>query len=279
MTATGDVVHQGQAGPANILSTPRGRLKENLRRALEGCPPADVVCGCFAGLLTQADRNLAHQMLEDLCPGSFIRCEPDYTAALMASDPDTSVCVIAGTGSVLCSYSEGRILKSGGRGYLLGNPGSAFALGRDAVRDFLEHGSEAAGEAMLVELLKRFESLEENEIVAAVHRAPVPAAVLARFAVPWGRDAAAGHERAAENVRHGMGTLAKQTAEHIVRHSIPDSPLVITLAGGMWNGPPFFREVFGDALRKCLGRNDVELRKINQPPVRGAVRLAQETQP
>ena len=66
VTATGDVVHQGQAGPANILSTPRGRLKENLRRALEGCPPADVVCGCFAGLLTQADRDLAHHMLEDV---------------------------------------------------------------------------------------------------------------------------------------------------------------------------------------------------------------------
>ncbi len=278
MDASGCVVHQGQGGPANILSTPRGRLKENLRRSLEGCPRAEVVCGCFAGLLTEADRTLAHQLLEDLCPGARVRCEPDYTAALMASDPPTTVCVIAGTGSVICSRSEGQIRKTGARGYLLGNPGSAFAFGRDAVRDFLEHGPDGAGEAVRCELIKRFGSLDENEIVAAVHRSPAPAAVLARLAAPWGRDAAAGHVRAIASVEEGMGALALQTAEHVARYASQIQPLHVTLAGGMWSGPPLFREVFGSALCEALDRQDVVLQKITQPPVRGAVRLAMETQ-
>lgn len=271
------MLFQGQSGPANILSTPRGRLRTNLRSAVDGCPPADVVCGCFAGLLTDTDRSLARSLLLELFPDATIRCEPDYVAALLACPEGTDVCVISGTGSVICSLEGGAIRKSGGRGFLLGNPGSAYAFGRDAIRCYLQKGEGAVGGHLLRELDRRFDSRSENDVVAAVHRSGTPAAVLARFASPWGRDAAEGNLCAIESVRKGTGRLARQTAEHIARFVPGAGTVRICLAGGLWSGPSIYRECFEEALAAAIAPREAVVAKIEQPPVRGAVRLAMET--
>jgi len=273
------VVHTGQSGPANILSTPRVRLRQNLRRATEGCPPVSVVCGCFAGLITNADRTLAQGILSDLFPDARIRCEPDYAAALLACPEGTDVCVVSGTGSVLCSEHEGVLAKSGGRGYLLGNAGSAFYYGREAIRHFLETGPDEASEAMRNEVERRVGSLAENEVVATVHRTSSPAALLARFANPLGRDAMAGLPYAIEAVERGSRLLASQTATHVLRYAPSANPVRIALAGGLWSGPAIFRGIFESAVCEALAPRTVIVSRITMPPVQGAVRLAMETNP
>jgi len=273
----GAVAFQGQSGPANILSTPRGRLRTHLRHAVDGCPEPTVVCGCFAGLLTETDRSLATALLAELFPHALIRCEPDYVAALLACPEGTDICVVSGTGSVICSRRAGVIVKSGGRGFLLGNPGSAFAFGRDAISAFLEQGEGAIGSHLVREIQKRFDSLRENDVVAAVHRSSTPAAVLARFATPWGRDAAEGNPLAMESVRKGTRLLACQSADHARRHCVGTERVQVCLAGGLWSGPAIYRECFEEALVQALAPRDVAITKIDQPPVRGAVRLAMET--
>lgn len=277
MDEAGAVLFQGQSGPANILSTPRGRLRANLRHAVDGCPEPAVVCGCFAGLLTATDRSLARTLLLELFPNAEIRCEPDYVAALLASPPGTDVCVVSGTGSVICSRSGEALAKSGGRGYLLGNPGSAFAFGRDAIRCYLEQGEGAVGHHLLKEIDRRFDSRLENDVVAAVHRSGTPAAVLARFATPWGRDAAEGNPLAMASVRKGTGRLARQTADHIGRFVSGSGVVQVCLAGGLWSGPSIYRECYEEAVAEAIAPRKVRIARIEQPPVRGAVRLAMET--
>lgn len=276
MDGDGAVVFQGQSGPANILSTPRGRLRSNLSHAVEGCPEIAAVCGCFAGLLTDTDRALAISLLTELFPHAAVRCEPDYVAALLACPNGTEVCVISGTGSVICSRTGESVAKSGARGFLLGNPGSAFAFGRDALRCFLEQGEAAVGQNLLREIDRRFGSRNENDVVAAVHRSSAPAAVLARFATPWGRDAMEGNPHALESVTMGTGLLARQTADHVGRFVRGEALVHVCLAGGLWSGPAIYRECFEEALCDALAPRKAVVTKIVQPPVRGAVQLAME---
>src|SRR5947209_1700823 len=53
------VIFRGQSGPANLATTGDDQVKKNLELSLRGCPAADYVCGCFAGLLTESDRRRA----------------------------------------------------------------------------------------------------------------------------------------------------------------------------------------------------------------------------
>src|SRR3989304_6011128 len=47
----------GQGGPANLATTPPDHFLRSLRKAAEGCPKPDTVCGGFAGGLTGPDRR------------------------------------------------------------------------------------------------------------------------------------------------------------------------------------------------------------------------------
>ena len=182
----GSVLYQGQGGSANLASTPEKLLANNLRKATVDCPQPTGVCGCFAGLLTKDDRERGELHLRHLFPYAAVRAEPDYAAALFANEPFPDLCVICGTGSLICSRAEGNVVKSGGGGYILGDIGSAYQFGRDALRHFLYSPQEPS--SRLVKAVEEFfTSTEANQVIAKVYRTPSPAALIAKFARPLGK--------------------------------------------------------------------------------------------
>ena len=275
----GNVLHQGQAGPANIISTPEKRLRTNLCKALAGCPDPDYVAGCFAGLITEQDRERARGILSAIFPAARIRLEADSYAALKASRPGTHICVVAGTGSLVCSEADGVYAKSGGRGFILGDAGSAFRYGQDALLHFLDHGPERSSEVLKKTILHRFQSLDESEIIARLYRGGSPQAQLAKLGPALAADARAGHQYALESIMKWTGVLAAQVEAHARQHFPHVRKLSISLAGGLWEGGAVFKAALGDALAKRLPDREIEMALVEQPPVRGAVRLAAEMAP
>lgn len=271
---TNATLFQGQAGPANLANTPPTKLARHLERATEGAPRPDFVCGCFAGLLTEADRERALDTLRRQFPNAQLRAEPDYFAALRASD-DADVCVVAGTGSVVCSLVDGQLRKSGGRGYLLGDAGSAFQYGRIALMRFLEVGPNRVSPALCETIEKRFGSLEENEILARLYRGGTPASQLAKLATVFGKDVRAGENYAIQALETQTATLFQIVLNHVSHWFPGKSEVSVCLAGGLWeNGATFWSAFEAMAHR----HTDVTLRlfRIARPPVHGAVQLARE---
>jgi len=271
----GKILFQGQSGSANLVSTPENRLRKNLSQAITGCPPATHVCGCFAGLINEDLRRKGIDQLRALFPNAALRAEPDYTAAFYASEPETDVCVIAGTGSLVCSRTEHGMAKSGGRGYLLGDEGSAYQFGRDAVRHFLRTPDEAS-EAMKDGVQSVFGTLREPEIVAQIYRGATPAGIMAKFAKYIGQDAKAGVPYAVQSLDRNLGELVEVLAEHVRRHPIPKDTLTICLAGGVWKGMAIFRERFAELATARFPDRQVNVLRIQKPPLYGAVQLARE---
>jgi N-acetylglucosamine kinase-like BadF-type ATPase len=270
----GEQVFQGQAGAANLASTPPHRLRQNLQKAIAGCPAPKVVCGCFAGLLTDADRGRACDLLQGLFPDARVRAEPDYVAALYAPATPIDVCVIAGTGSLVCSIQEGRPVKSGGRGFILGDAGSAFRNGRDALVRYLD-APETASDTMREAVLQTLGSEIESEVVARLYQSATPASVLAKLARPLAIDAKSGDEAAVEIVEKNMMELARVTSGHIARH-FPSCPKIrLGIAGGLWQSAVYVR-AFESSLCRCLDPLPFELTVVKRPPVYGAVALAKE---
>jgi N-acetylglucosamine kinase-like BadF-type ATPase len=214
-------------------------------------------------------------VLSGLFPKSIIRAEPDYVAAFYACPVGTDVCVIAGTGSLVCSRGANGIVKSGGRGYLLGDAGSAFNFGRDAMLYYLNH-PKAASPVLSKAIQETFSTSEEREIIANLYRSGSPPALLAKLAKPLGQDATRGEEYAIETIERNVGSLIDVVVDHVARNLPGRQMIKVCLAGGLWNGPAVFRQTFEELLAKRLAPRPVEVTRIMRPPVHGAVELAKE---
>ncbi|MEQ1932247.1 MAG: BadF/BadG/BcrA/BcrD ATPase family protein, partial [Fimbriimonadaceae bacterium] len=190
----GEIVFLGQGGAANFSSTPMRTLQRSIERALESAPKVDQICGCFAGLVHEEARQLAQKLVGERFPKCPIRLMPDYIAAHRASPEGTTVCVIAGTGSIVCSKIKNQYVKSGGGGPLLGDEGSGFAYGRHLIRDFLKTGE--GTDKLLAEIRVKLGTVDPNEVLGRIYSSGAPAALVASFAASFFRDVSAGAEYA-----------------------------------------------------------------------------------
>ena len=273
VSAEGTVVGQGSSGAANILTTPEHRLRRNLAMAVKTCPEPTHVCGCFAGLVNEEARLRAIDFLKELYPNAVLRAEPDYVAAFYAASTNTDLCVIAGTGSLVCSRVDGAMVRSGGRGYMIGDQGSGYQYGRDALIAYLDDPSHAST-ALRDAVLDVFESDDEAVIISKLYRSATPATVVGKLVKALGSDAAAGAAYATKSLRSNSACLASVTQRHILKHHADRTELSICLAGGIWKAGQLFQREFEQQLSNLMPSVSVKIARINKPPIHGAVELA-----
>lgn len=165
------------------------------------------------------------------------------------------------------------MVKSGGRGYLLGDQGSAFRYGRDALLAYL-NAPQDASTALRKTVTTLFGAEDEPSIVSRLYRAPSPQAFLAKLAKPLAADAKSGASYAVESLDRNAKELGAIIMRHLDRHLPSQDEVRVSLAGGLWKTST----VFIDALEAALRTHGLKilLERIKTPPVYGAVRLAQE---
>ncbi len=264
-------VFLAQGGSANLLSTRTQTLRRSLQRALEGVPEIDVVCACFAGLIDEERRLQAQFLIREFFPETPLIVEPDYAAALRACTEGVDMCVISGTGSIVCSRLEGKLVKSGGGGYLLGDEGSGFRYGRHTLKAYLRDPSEVSDKTR--EAVNRiFHTSDPAQITALVYESPAPGALVASMAASLFRDA----ELRFPYARQAVHSECRALAEIVVGHRARYCPTTrkIGLAGSVWK-KGIVRESFSDGMNE-LTQTDIELARSEIPPVRGAAMLARD---
>lgn len=271
----GESIFQGSSGAANLTSTPELRIRRNLATAAQGCPAPDAVCGCFAGLIDPSTREKGFQLVRELFPSAAVRVEPDYTAALHASSPETTVCVIAGTGSLVCSRTGDQVVKSGGRGYLLGDEGSAFRYGRDALNHYLDDPKKAS-KALRQQVEHVFGEADEPQILGAVYGSLATAALVARFAKPLGKDAMDGQLYALQSIQRNTSAFVQVIQRHMMRFHAESENWNVCLAGGVWKIAPCFKLELERQLEAAVPNRKWNVYRTVNPPVYGAVQLAKE---
>ena len=230
----GSTVHEGTGGPGNPVMADADTVLASYRAALADFPAARRVVACVSGTSHAARRAQIERLLADRFPGAQVRVLPDYAAWVMAAPPGTDVCIVAGTGSVVCSQAaDGSYRVTGGCGWILGDHGSAARLGRAALEYFVADPERAP--ASFADAVGRiFGDSDPQAVVNAVYAAPNPAPLLAR-AAPLLTAAAEGGLSWAANILHQeMTALAASAVRHIDRY-MPRAPEVrVALGGGVW---------------------------------------------
>ncbi|MCX4388269.1 ATPase [Micromonospora peucetia] len=252
LTLDGRRLGDGRAGGGNPTShgaeRAAGELLAALREALTGVDPARVRAGTIG--LAGAPRLLADPAGRDAFDRAWrdagLRCP--YTVhgdALVAyasgtASPEGTV-LIAGTGAVAAGVRELRLDRvADGHGWLLGDAGSGFWLGREAVRRLLadldrDHTPGPLATRVLTELLGSSEVAARPRdtvdalVQAVTRRPPVELARLAPLVVA----AAVGGEPVAHGlIAEAAAHLAESTAR--IRPAGDASPIV--LGGGLLTG-------------------------------------------
>lgn len=270
--AHGEVVFDGRGGPGNPLMADERTLSVSYATALAGCPEPDFVAACVAGAASAEPRSRISSLLARLFPHAVVRVHPDYVAAVQAAPADADIVVLAGTGSVVCSQLPGgAYVTTGGRGWILGDFGSATRLGRAALEWFCDDPV-AAGPEVAAEVGSLVGASDWHEIVTALSVAPSQAQFLARAAPLLTRAAAREERWATQRLEMEMSRLAAEVVRHAGLHLSGREITRVVLSGGVWESPQAelcFRAVMTRALSRC-GVVRCVLR-----PLDGAVRLAE----
>lgn len=267
----GRLLGHAASGPANLVSTPIEHIREHVGTVAKGIPPATHVVGCFAGLVDADAEARATSLLRDFFPSAeTVRSVPDFFAPTYTVDRET-ITVISGTGS-LVAHRDGnnQVHKSGGRGYLLGDPGSGYRIGVASLNWALDHPDRLTEEDLSL-IARQLGSRDASRWISIVHQPPVRPATLARLAPILGH-AAGRFADARERLREVVTPLAHQVWEHAMRFRLP-----VTVAGfgGSWRNVPHAESEFRAILRGF--DSSAEFSACGTPPVRGAVRLARES--
>ncbi|GAB2749618.1 N-acetylglucosamine kinase [Kitasatospora kifunensis] len=151
---------RGRALAAGANPTAQGaegavrRLAEAAAAALGGLDPG-AVAGCAVGLAgyrALADRTaFAERCRAAFAIGTPVLLYPDAVTAFAAGTAEAAGTVlIAGTGAACSQVSERQVARfSGGLGWLLGDEGSGFWLGREALRHAHAEPNGLLGRAVL----------------------------------------------------------------------------------------------------------------------------------
>nr|WP_255526566.1 BadF/BadG/BcrA/BcrD ATPase family protein [Saccharopolyspora sp. HNM0983] len=247
---SGAVRGTGRSGGGNPNSHPVGEAAERIaratREALAGTDPGAVravVLG-MAGSARLADPAAAERFariwpeLGLHCP---VRTTGDSEVAFAAGTPlPRGTVLIAGTGAIAGRIEDHRLTRTaGGHGWLLGDEGSAFWLGREAVRTALAELDRreppgALTDRVRVRLLgdEPVEDLRRSLITAAGAGPPIALAELAPVVTGAAQQddpaARAIVARAAEELVAAVAVLEPDPAEPVVLAGgllAPDAPL------------------------------------------------------
>lgn len=285
VAADGDGQVRGflETGSINLDDHGRERATEVLRagvarlRRAAGLAdgPFDAAFLALGGLLSNDDRNAAQEMAAAarVAPPGRIGVHHDAFGALAGGLLGAEgMILVTGTGSICFGRtSDGREAKCGNWGPRIGDEGSGYWLGREALRAAARAHDGRGRATSLSDDVGTFLGITDmDELLGRIHAEGFGRATVARLATSVLRLAAAGDSVAADILERGCRELAHCVAVvHERLFAAPGVPLLST--GGLTRDPGYVA-----VLRRAVERRVPAARFVAPilPPVLGAVRLA-----
>lgn len=273
---------RGEAGPANPQAVgyddSAATIASAIGRAVGGSGLdrsriARVTLG-IAGASRSNDRFRLGKLLSEQLGVAFeqVVVVADIALILPAAGFASGVALIAGTGSAAYGVAaDGRVSLAGGWGYLIGDDGSGFAVGREALRAVLRADDELGPATRLVDAMAaRLGVSQPRDLIRVIYQADSPRAAIADLAPLVAETARAGDAVARgilDQAGQDLGRIASSVARRLDLGA--DSPIVG--AGGMFQAG----DVFVEPLRADLARaGRSRFQVLEAEPALGALRLA-----
>ena len=156
----GNIINSVCLGPSNPsdigIDSALNVLRAGIIEVCENIPKSKI--SVFAGLAGGSTAGTFDQISDFFSKFGFARAKngSDAMNAVAASLGNADgICVVMGTGSVTFAQVNGKTYRAGGYGYLLGDAGSGFSLGREAIHAALCFEDGSGEETVLYDAVRK----------------------------------------------------------------------------------------------------------------------------
>jgi N-acetylglucosamine kinase-like BadF-type ATPase len=278
--ADGQIVGEGRGGGANLQA--HGELE--VEKVLHGVIEAAIgdrailpvaVCLGVAGVDREEDDRIVRGIMRRLGYRVHALIVNDALVALVAgAGDDPGVVLIAGTGSIAYGVNEdGYAARAGGWGYVLGDEGSGYWIGRAALMAVVREADGRGPKTRLTPLvLEHFQLSRVDGLVREVYDRGLRRQSVAALGSVVDRARAEGDVVASDILNAAGQELTRAAGSVIERLQMRGQLFRTILAGGMfkvipWLADDVIRRLAEVAPRTVVSRLEVE-------PALGAVHLA-----
>jgi N-acetylglucosamine kinase-like BadF-type ATPase len=216
-------------------------LDECIQQALEVAGRKDLrlrrISAGLAGVGRPSDRERALQAMRELGFDAEYQVDSDAVAALTgAFAGGQGIIVIAGTGSICFGKgADGRVERSGGWGYLLGDEGSGYYIGQQAIIAALKDLDGRGPATQLRSALERRYGLERiDRIIPKVYQGEIDRTEIANLAPLVFQTAAQGDAVAQEVIQRAGEELGKLAAAVARRLTWSDKVVRVAPIGSLF---------------------------------------------
>ncbi|MGP0221963.1 N-acetylglucosamine kinase [Paenarthrobacter sp. NCHU4564] len=267
-------VRDENAGSSNVQNVTVEQAMANLAELFGkiGGGTVDQVYAGAGGIDTDEDARALADLIAPHVPGARITVVHDSRLLLAAGGASTGVAVIAGTGSAAWGRNQaGQEARAGGWGYLLGDEGSGYWLGREAVRHSLRRMNQGLEPDRLSRALLEACGVDEpGKLIALFHSPDTGRRYWAQQARLVVEAADAGDEVGIGLVEQAGRDLADLAAQAVRQLGLA-GPVI--LGSGLGMNVPRLQESFKARLAEG---GIVDVRILQQDPVFGVPRLVAE---
>lgn len=264
MDETGSILARSRSGPSNPMNLGTeaaiASLLEGAWLALRSGEKSEsevaYICGGIAGASEPTVRSALQCGLQPKFPNAIVSISSDLVFSLAATGESPSVVVIAGTGSAVLGRTPPpmRLARAGGFGPVIGDPGSAYDIGRKAaamcMQKHLNNEAFSLGAQILHSLGCKFDDffdLARNQ----------PTVVFPKIFPIVAKTAQEGNEPARALLTSAAQDLHELAREVIEQLDLREIDFLLAKTGGVFSASPFLNEQFD-----CLARGTAPKARI-----------------
>ena len=276
----GRIVSEGRGGGANLHAAGELGVEKVLHGVMEAAigdrpiVPAAICLG-IAGVDREDEMQTVRAIMRRIGYKSRTLVVNDALIALVAGAGDApAIVIIAGTGSIVYGRNAaGEAARAGGWGHMIGDEGSGYWIGREALSAVMRAGDGRGPQTELTDdILEHFGITDVSRLPRIVYDREQPRMAVAALGALVQRVAEQGDvvamrilERAAEEI-----VLAARSVT--TRLEMRGDAFTFYLAGGAFRGVPWLAAELPRRLVEVAPRSQAEL--LDKEPAEGAVWLA-----
>ena len=276
----GRVLGEARGGGANLQTEGELAVEKVLHAVMEDAigshePTVAAICLGMAGVDREGEGAIVGEIMRRIGAGARVVVVNDALVALVAGVGDAAgVVIISGTGSIAYGRNrDDRAARAGGWGHVLGDEGSGYWIGRQALRAVTRAAdSRGPATALVARVLKHFEVERPSDLVAEVYQREPHRPELARLARVVQEARNEGDELATQILEQAAHELVRAARSVVERLQLREETFDFILSGGVFAGVPWLTEELQRRLPAIAPGSSV--RRLEVEPAVGAVHLA-----
>jgi glucosamine kinase len=276
----GEILAEARGSGANLQVMGELGVEKVLHRVMEDTLAdrdisPDAICLGIAGVDRPRDAQAVDDIMRRIGHQTRTVVVNDALVALVAGAGDQpGVVLVAGTGSIAYGRdAAGRAARAGGWGYLLGDEGSGFWIGRRALSAIVRAADGRGPSTQLAELvMARLNLVRPSDLIRETYYRDLRRTAIAGLAplVEQARDG--GDAVAAEILKQAAFELTAAASSVISKLGMRGEVFPTILAGGIFKAVPWLADEVSRLMSEIAPRTQASVLAVE--PAVGAVRLA-----